>query len=69
LENNREEIGNVIKLIAIDTLEEAYRACEYYTLKIAGRRDEVIYKTLSDGAYGTLYQEKDDNFRKQIKRL
>lgn len=69
LEENREAIGNNIKLIVIDTLEECYRAAEPYMLKKETIKDGVRYTKIGDIPYGQGYNLKDEYFRKQIKRL
>jgi hypothetical protein len=70
LEENREAIGNEIKLIIIDTAEESYRSVEPYTIRKARIDDGVsTYKKLGDIPYGAGYSLKDDHFRKQIKRI
>lgn len=69
LEENREVIGNDLKLIAIDTLEEAYRACEPYMLRKESIKDGERYVNIGDIPYGNGYSRKDEYFRKQFKRL
>ena len=66
LEDNREEIGTGLKLIVIDTAEEAYSACETYMLKKEGIRDGAVYKKMGDVPHGRGYKDKDDYFKKQI---
>jgi hypothetical protein len=69
LEEHREEIGNSIKLIIIDTAEESYRSVEPYTLRKAKIKDQQSYQSLGDIPYGAGYALKDEYFRKQIKRI
>ena len=69
LEDNREEIGNEIKLIIIDTAEECYKKSEPYMLKRESKKDGKKYEYISDIAHGNGYARKDEYFRKQIKRL
>ena len=69
LVENREEIGNEIRLIALDTLEEMYSAVEPYMLKKESIKDKVKYAKIGDIPYGAGYALKDDYFRKEIKRI
>lgn len=69
LEDNREAIGNEIKLIAIDTVETAYEATTPYMLKKEGIKDGKVYKSIGDIPHGKGYVAKDEYFKEQIKRI
>lgn len=69
LEKNRMAIGNEIKILAIDTLEEMYASAETYMLKRESINDKVPYKNIGDIPYGNGYKLKDEYFKKQIKRI
>lgn len=69
LEENREVIGTNLKLLGIDTLEEAYRAAEIYMLKQYSIKDKQLYTAISDIPHGKGYDYKDRMFRAQIERI
>lgn len=69
LEDNREAVGEQLKLIIIDTAEEAYSSCESYMLRKESSRDGIKYSKIGDIPHGRGYSDKDEYFKKQIKRL
>lgn len=69
IEENREEIGNDIKLLAIDTAEKAYEACEKYTVRKKRIEDKKPYKELGDIPHGRGYIAKDSYYKTQEDRI
>lgn len=79
LQKNRKEIGNDIKIIAMDTVNRAYEMCGDYTLRelarLATKKDKkgnlivVKYNKPQDVPHGQFYSERDKFFSKQLNRL
>lgn len=78
LEENRDSIGDEIKIISIDTVNRAYAMCGDYTLKrlgrlatktIKGKTTTVVYNRPQDVPHGQYYPERDKDFAEQLNRL
>lgn len=79
LQINRKEIGNDVKIIAIDTVNEAYAKCGEYTLRelsrLATKKNKdgkiiaVNYQKPSDVPHGGYYPAIDKYFALQLRRL
>mgnify|MGYP001443627602 CR=1 FL=1 len=69
LEENREEIGDDLITIVFDTINEAYKMCEPYTLRQLSISDKQNYRIPGDVPHGKFYSERDKIFEIQLKRL
>lgn len=69
LEDYREEIGDSIQTIIIDTVNEAYPMAEPYMCKKESIKDGKKYKDKRDIPYGQGWNLHDQYFRDQINRI
>lgn len=69
LENNRQVVGDNVKTIVLDTVNEAHDKCGAYALKTLSRLDQKKYVKPTDVPYGGYYTELDKQFKLQIDRL
>lgn len=69
LEEHREEIGNDIQTIIIDTVDELYPMAVPYVCRMQGIRDKTTYKEIKDIPFGQGWNYHDAEFKRQIKRI
>lgn len=69
LEEKREEIGDTIKVLVFDTVNEAYSMVDRYTLQRLSILDGKNYMAAREVPHGQFYSEKDKDFMEQIRRI
>jgi hypothetical protein len=69
LEENREEIGEDIQTIVIDTIDELHPMAAPYMLKKQSIKDKTRYLDVKDVPYGQGWNYWDQEFKSQIKRI
>lgn len=69
LEKNRAIVGDNVKTIVLDTVNEAHEKCGQYALKTLSKLDQKKYVKPTDVPYGGYYTELDKQFKMQIDRL
>ncbi|WJJ55333.1 hypothetical protein QB910_000089 [Dabrowskivirus KKP3916] len=69
LSKNREAIGDSVRTIIIDTVDELYPMAAEYVARKQGIKDGQKYETIKDIPYGQGWVMHDNEFKKQIKRI
>lgn len=69
LEDNREEIGDDVQTIVIDTVDELYPMAAKYVVKKQSIKDKAKYYEIKDIPYGQGWGYHDTEFKTQIKRI